>query len=48
MLSVTHIIIVLVAVVSYSIGAHRQAKHDLDTVQKKLRPYLKNERKGRP
>jgi len=40
MLSVTHLIILLVGVVSYRIGASRQAKYDLDVARRKLGPYI--------
>ena len=40
MLSVTHLIILLVGVVSYRIGANRQAKHDVDVTRRKLGPYI--------
>ena len=41
MLSLTHLIILLlVGVVSYRIGASRQAKHDVEVARRKLGPYI--------
>ena len=39
-MSLTHLIILLVGMVSYSMGARRQAKYDLDVARRKLGPYI--------
>ena len=46
MLSVKHLIILLVGMVSYRIGANRQAKHDLDVARRKLGPYITKRNSG--